>query len=87
MSAHQPQHSPATPQAARTNGKAIAALILPLVLGLPGGIAGLILGYMAKNEIDQSGGAQSGRGFALAGIILGWVVIALSVLFLLVLVL
>jgi hypothetical protein len=35
---------------------------------------------MAKKEIDTSGGTLSGEGLATAGIILGWIGIALTVL-------
>jgi uncharacterized membrane protein len=65
------------------NGKAIAALVCGIV-GLlccsPLGIVGLVLGYSAKGEIDRSNGTQRGRGMAVAGIVLGWIAIALLVL-------
>ena len=51
--------------------------ICPVVLS----IVGLILGIMAKNEIDRSGGQLGGRGIAMAGIVLSAVGIALYVLF------
>jgi hypothetical protein len=49
-----------------------------LVLGIVwiywiGSILALIFGYIAKNQIDESRGAQSGRGMAIAGIVLGWI--------------
>jgi hypothetical protein len=47
---------------------------------VPCAIVSLILGYMAKREIDQSGGAIGGSGMATAGIILGWVDIGLAVI-------
>ncbi len=37
-----------------------------------------MLGYVAKRQIDQRG--ESGRGLALAGIILGWIGIGVLVL-------
>jgi hypothetical protein len=70
----------------RTPGQAYAAMILgivglfpicPVVLS----IVGLILGIMAKNEIDGAGGQLGGRGIAMAGIILSAVGIALYALF------
>jgi hypothetical protein len=70
----------------RTPGQAYAAMILgivglfpicPVVLS----IVGLILGIMAKNEIDRSGGQLGGRGIAMAGIVLSAVGIALYALF------
>jgi hypothetical protein len=57
---------------AGTNGLAIASLVLGIVwiAGL-GSLLALIFGVMAKNQIDASGGRQSGRGMAVAGIVLG----------------
>lgn len=62
------------PIAPRTNGLAIASLVLGILwlYGI-GAILALVFGYMAKTQIDQSGGTQSGRGMAVAGIVLGWV--------------
>ncbi|MDQ3876169.1 MAG: DUF4190 domain-containing protein [Actinomycetota bacterium] len=82
MSAQRPDSSaPAAPQAAATNGKAIASLIVGILLfGALGGIIALVLGYSAKNEIDRSGGAQSGRGLAVAGIVIGWLGVVSTVI-------
>lgn len=70
--------------APRTNSKAIWALVLGILsfvcCGFVAGIPAIILGNMAKNEIDASGGVQSGRGMAVAGLVLGIVSIALSVI-------
>jgi len=58
----------------RTNGFAIASLVLGLVwLWFIGSILALIFGYKAKREIDASNGQQTGRGMAVAGIVLGWI--------------
>jgi hypothetical protein len=55
--------------------------ILSLVcFGLLAGIPAIILGHMAKNEIDASGGMQEGRGMAQAGFIMGIISTVLSVL-------
>jgi hypothetical protein len=55
---------------------AIASLALGIVclfiFGI-GEIAALVLGYKARREIDMSMGQQTGRGLAVAGIVLGWV--------------
>jgi len=68
----------------QTNKKALWALILGILglacCGLFAGIPALILGNIAKGEIAASAGAQSGEGMAKAGVILGIVAIALSVL-------
>jgi hypothetical protein len=70
----------------RTNGLAIAAL----VLGIAGlvfwgcgvaSILALVFGYMAKGQIDRAPETQEGRGMAIAGIIMGWIGIALFVIF------
>ncbi|MGI9020052.1 MAG: DUF4190 domain-containing protein [Solirubrobacterales bacterium] len=38
-----------------------------------GSILALIFGYVAKNQIEESAGTQSGGGMATAGLVLGWV--------------
>ncbi|MEJ2709082.1 MAG: DUF4190 domain-containing protein [Anaerolineales bacterium] len=55
------------------------------VLGLTffpviGSIVALITGYMAKREIQESAGDLGGDGMATAGIILGWIGVALGIL-------
>jgi hypothetical protein len=57
---------------------AIASLVVG-VAGLTGigSVLALIFGYVAKGQIDRSGGAQSGRGLAIAGIVLGYIGIGL----------
>jgi hypothetical protein len=68
-------------QQTKTNGFAIAALVLGIVwIYWIGSILALVFGYIAKNQIDKSGGAQSGRGMAIAGIVLGWVGVGILVL-------
>lgn len=63
-------HFSAPPPRPRTNGFAVAALVLGIV-GLCGfiGILGLIFGVLAKEKIRQTG--QAGEGLATAGIVLG----------------
>jgi hypothetical protein len=62
----------------RVNGFAVAAL----VLGLTGfctivtGILAVIFGNIALGRIARSEGHEKGRGMAIAGIVLGWVSIA-----------
>jgi hypothetical protein len=46
---------------------------------LLGSIVAVITGPMAKKEIIESGGELSGEGMATAGMVLGWVAIALMV--------
>ncbi|MDD2522679.1 MAG: DUF4190 domain-containing protein [Anaerolineaceae bacterium] len=45
-----------------------------------GAIVAIVTGYVAKNEIEKSNGKIGGMGLAKAGLILGWVGIAVSVL-------
>lgn len=53
---------------------AIASMVLGILwLWWIGSILALIFGYVGKNQIDQSGGRQDGRGMAIAGIVLGWI--------------
>lgn len=65
------------------NNTALIALILGIVsflgLSLLGAIPAVILGRNARKEIAASGGMMTGDGMAQAGIILGWINIALSV--------
>ena len=70
-----------------SNGKAIASLVLGIfgIFSLPiiSSIVALVLGIQARREIAASGGWQTGDSMARAGIILGWVGIAIySLLFL-----
>ena len=65
-----------------TNGMAIASMILGILwLWWLGSILALIFGYQGKSQIDRSGGQQSGRGMAIAGIVLGWIGVGTLVLF------
>ena len=72
-----------------TNGEAIAALVLGIgsLVVLPlfpvsfiGAIVALVLGYKSRREIDSSEGGQGGRGLAVAGIVLGWIALVISIL-------
>jgi hypothetical protein len=56
---------------------AVASLVLGIVWVMwIGSILALVFGYVAKAQIDRSGGRQTGRGIAVAGIVLGWVGVA-----------
>ena len=85
-----PRWMPAPPPSATgpygpavTNGMAEASLVLGIVgltlFPLVASIVGLVLGYAAKGQIDRSSGQQTGRGLAVAGIVLGWIGIAFAV--------
>ena len=66
-----------------TSGVAIAAFVCSL-LGL--WIAGIPLGYTARSEIDGSGGRIGGRGYATAGIVLGWIGLVATIILVIVIV-
>lgn len=70
-----------TYQAPSTNGLAIAALVCGLLgfITCVSSIAAIVLGHMARKQIRESGGVQQGDGMALAGLILGYVVLALLI--------
>lgn len=57
------------------SGMAIAAIITVFFSSF----IGLILGYVAKKEIDNSNGTKGGRGMANAAIALGWIFTILGV--------
>ncbi|MGH3509343.1 MAG: DUF4190 domain-containing protein [Nocardioidaceae bacterium] len=88
-----PPPPPAGSVPAGSNNKATLSLVLgilsiPLgfccsIFGLVG-IAAILLGNSARKEIAQSGGAQTGDGLARAGVITGYVGVALGVVFLIV---
>ncbi|GAA2706268.1 DUF4190 domain-containing protein [Micromonospora olivasterospora] len=68
------------PAAQKTNGMAIAALVLSLV-GIASCITapiGAILGHVARKQIRESG--EGGEGMAKAAIIVGWILTGLFVL-------
>jgi hypothetical protein len=76
----------AYPAAKQTNGLAIASLacsiggIIPFFFGVPC-VVGIILGFVSLGQIKKTDGVQQGRGLALAGVIVGFSLIAIFVLF------
>jgi hypothetical protein len=88
LHAYDPQFVVTAPPVTSTrNNKAVISFILSLV-GLVGGIAtgvllalaipGVILGHIAYKEVSRH--HQAGKGFALAGIILGYCSITLTLI-------
>jgi hypothetical protein len=61
----------------------VAALVLG-ILGIvscqPLGVAAIIVGTQATQEISASGGQLGGEGMAKVGVILGWIAVALLAL-------
>ncbi|HVD28873.1 MAG TPA: DUF4190 domain-containing protein [Mycobacteriales bacterium] len=75
---------PAGPPPRETNGLAIASLLLGLLWFFwIGSVLAIPLGYWAKRQIRRSSGAQQGAGLATAGIVLGWVGMAMLLITLL----
>ncbi|MFF6993837.1 DUF1707 and DUF4190 domain-containing protein [Streptomyces sp. NPDC008313] len=59
------------------NGKAVGALVCGILTTMTAGLTGIpavVLGHTARSEIRRTG--QGGDGFAVAGLILGWLSIA-----------
>lgn len=84
---HQPFVPGATPNATATDGGAIASLVLGIVaivgtvtccIGGVAGAVGLPLGFAARKRIATSGGARTGDGLALAGMITSGIGLVLS---------
>jgi uncharacterized membrane protein len=72
---------PSTPVPPRTNGFAIASMVLGILwIYWIGSVLALVFGYKAKQEIAASNGGQGGAGMATAGIVLGWVGVATFVI-------
>ncbi|WP_043646703.1 DUF4190 domain-containing protein [Nocardia thailandica] len=72
--AYQPYGAyPQQPQG--TNGLAIGSLVASLIGGCTcvGSIVGIVLGFMAMNQIKERGG--EGKGLAIAGIVIGGITI------------
>jgi hypothetical protein len=66
--------------ASQINGLAIASVLVAVLwfAGL-GAVLALFFGYRARRQIKDSAGSQTGSGLATAGIILGWIGIAIVV--------
>jgi hypothetical protein len=57
----------------RTNGFAIASFVLGLVwMWWIGSVLAIVFGHVALSQIHRSGGTQSGRALAIAGLVLGY---------------
>jgi uncharacterized protein DUF4190 len=60
----------------KTNGFAIASLVFGIIGGV---LLALVFGYIALSQIRRSGGREGGHGLALAGVILGWIWLAIII--------
>jgi type IV pilus assembly protein PilA len=69
--------SPAVGAAGETSGKAIASLVCGLFLfAFPLSILAIIFGHLSVSEIRKSAGRLQGEGFAIAGLVLGYMGVA-----------
>jgi hypothetical protein len=82
---------PAAPTQIKTNGFAIASMVLGIVsipllcccyIGAVPAIIAIIFGFIARNKIKEAFGSQKGEGMALAGIITGFSTLGLIILLL-----
>lgn len=66
-----------------TSPLAIASLVSGILgwtlLPLLGSIVAVVTGHMARAEIRRAGGRLSGDGLAIAGLVLGWLALAMAV--------
>jgi Domain of unknown function (DUF4190) len=70
---------------APTNGMAIASLVLGLLwLGGTGSLLAIIFGFIGRGQINRRG--QDGRGMAVTGIVLGFIGLASTLIWVIVLV-
>lgn len=75
-------HSPMHP--APASGMAVASFVCSLLgitlLPLIGSLLGVILGHIALGQIRRSMGRQGGKGLAVAGLVLGYLVMAAALI-------
>ncbi len=68
------------------NGFAVASLVLGILwMSWLGSLLAIIFGNVALTQIDRSEGEQTGRGLAVAGLVLGYVGLGTLVLFIILL--
>jgi hypothetical protein len=65
------------------NPLAVASLVCSIcgilpVLGLLGIVLGIVFGFVARSQIARGGNLQGGKGLALAGIIIGFAIIPIT---------
>ena len=78
---------PVAAAGAETSGKAIASLICGILfLVFPTAVAAIILGHLSLSDIRHSAGRLTGRGMAVAGLVLGYLGAVLIPVLLLVLI-
>ena len=73
---YQPLHKDSTMAIISLISGICAYIFLPFI----GSLAAIILGHLAKKEIRESNGTITGNGMATAGLVLGYIQLALIVL-------
>jgi hypothetical protein len=69
---------------AKTNGLAVAGMVLGIVwVYWIGSILAVIFGHVALSQIKKNPGQYSGRGMAIAAVVLGWIGVAILIIVLL----
>lgn len=76
--APQPYYQPAPYQPqSTTNGLAVASLVAGIFwVWWLGSVLAVVFGHVALNQIEKSGGRETGRGMAIAGLVLGYIGVA-----------
>jgi len=84
MSEHQPSNPPAQAQG-KNSGLAIASMVLGIVwVFYIGSVLAVIFGHVALSKMKKDP-SIGGRGFAVAGVVLGWLGVGIFILFSLIL--
>ena len=82
MSSNYPQYQSAPQNSTLAIVSLIAAICGFTVFPVIGSIVAVVTGHMAKSEIARSGGTVGGAGAATWGLVLGYIGVGLSVVFL-----
>ena len=73
-----------TPAPRQTSSFAVVSLVAGILgwtlLPFLGSLAAIIFGHMARGEIRRSNGQLDGDGLAIAGLVMGWLSVAMWVL-------
>lgn len=63
----------------------LAGLLVTWVIPFVSQIVAIVCGHIARSQIRKSNGAEGGSGMALTGLIIGYVMLGISMLFILLL--
>jgi len=71
------------PAPRQTSSFAVVALVAGILgwtlLPLLGSLCAIIFGHMARSEIRRSNGQLDGDGLAIAGLVMGWLLVVLGI--------